>query len=368
MMKIIKRFLGKLILIVLGIGTVTMAMEIIARVVPKEKLPGSLPIIVQAMQLGTAVLYIRDPYFRYITGPYLNVKIEHPDFTYRVVTKLNFERAGFRGGTLGGSVWGIALGDSTTFGMGVEHEATWVAQLAKFAQREVVNLGVPGWGPPQYTRALERYGIPLRPKIVIYAIYRNDLHDALVFERWLKDRTFSYRLSNFLARHSVAYNVFGLMAASGWEKKRNDLYLDELEVGFDSAGVARALSEDRRFFNAGWPLVEREIERAIQYSDRINARFLLLHVPSKEEAYWHLIRQKNPALKPLDDALEMMRKSTEQFCKIRNVSCVDPTRLLRTHAAQGEKFYFTSDTHANENGHKLIAQAIYRAMLESKIP
>src|SRR5688572_30898245 len=33
--------------------------------------------------------YRRDPYFRYVTGANLDFLIEHPDFTYRVKTKLN---------------------------------------------------------------------------------------------------------------------------------------------------------------------------------------------------------------------------------------------------------------------------------------
>ena len=130
----------------LGIGTAVAALEILARLLPTNSLPGWLPQVVQSMRLHADTFYRRDPYFRYVTGANLDFLIEHPDFTYRVKTKLNIGESGFRGGTLGGPVWGVALGDSFTFGMGVEHEATWVSRLANLARREIINLSVPGLG------------------------------------------------------------------------------------------------------------------------------------------------------------------------------------------------------------------------------
>jgi hypothetical protein len=79
---------------------------------------------------------------------------------------MNLNHAGFRGGTLGGPAWGVAVGDSFTFGLGVNQESTWVARLARLSKREIVNLGVQGTGPQQYTLTLERFGVSLRPKII----------------------------------------------------------------------------------------------------------------------------------------------------------------------------------------------------------
>ncbi len=44
----------------------------------------------------------------------------------------------------------VAVGDSFKFGIGVDQKATWEAQLAHLAQREIVNLGVQRHGPEQY--------------------------------------------------------------------------------------------------------------------------------------------------------------------------------------------------------------------------
>ncbi|MGH7817334.1 MAG: hypothetical protein ACREOR_08085, partial [Candidatus Binatia bacterium] len=122
---------------IFAVATVVAALELSIRLLPIDKLPGSLPVVVHAMQLHAGMFYRSDPDFRYITGPNLDLLVQHPDFKYRVQTKLTFGQAGFRGGSLGGPVWGVALGDSFTFGMGVEQAATWVAQLANLTRREV---------------------------------------------------------------------------------------------------------------------------------------------------------------------------------------------------------------------------------------
>ena len=44
----------------------------------------------------------------------------------------------------------IVLGDSQVFGLGVEHEQTFSAQLAAQTGRPVLNAGVPTYGPPEY--------------------------------------------------------------------------------------------------------------------------------------------------------------------------------------------------------------------------
>jgi hypothetical protein len=175
----LKKALQHILLVLFGAGTGVVGVEFIGRIVPIDSLPGSLSVIVQTMQLHKTI-YRSDVYLQYVIDPGADHLFQHREFTYRVKPGLKLRQAGFRGNPPQSPVWGIALGDSFTFGMGVEHGSTWVAQLAKLTRKEIVNLGVPGWGPQQYTRALERYGIALKPKVVLYSLYRNDLQDALL--------------------------------------------------------------------------------------------------------------------------------------------------------------------------------------------
>ncbi|MBI3780349.1 MAG: hypothetical protein HY278_04720, partial [candidate division NC10 bacterium] len=162
-----------------------------------------------------------DPTLAYKVKPNTDVLIEgHPDYRYHVKTYLNFPDAGFRGNVVARPLVGIALGDSFTFGQGVEAEEAWPEQLSQLAGRNFANLGVFGYGPPQYTRVLKRYGLPLGPKIVLYAIYpHNDLADAVHFVRWQREGI-PYEMpllarARFLATHSRLYQL--LRRPKVWE-------------------------------------------------------------------------------------------------------------------------------------------------------
>ena len=75
----------------------------------------------------------------------------------------------------------IAIGDSYTYGWGVEAGDTWLRQVEQNLEEagldvETINLGKPGSGPPDYADLAERV-IPLfRPDLVIVAMLQgNDL-------------------------------------------------------------------------------------------------------------------------------------------------------------------------------------------------
>jgi hypothetical protein len=318
------------------------------------------------MRLHDNTFFRRDPYFRYITAPRLDFLVQHPDFSYRVKTSLNFEQAGFRGGTRGGPVWGVALGDSFTFGMGVNQEATWIAHLAQITQSEIINLGVPGWGPQQYTRALERYGIGLNPKLIFYGLYRNDLQDAVLFDQWHSDPSVKSRLDAFLRQYSVAYKLTRLMLAN-LSPGTEDIALSDLAVTFNSKQITTTLKNDIDHFGSAWRLTERELDLAIRYSQGAVAKFVLLYFPSKEEVYWDMIKQKEKSLASFDDAITMFRTQLSDFCQKRQMFCLDLTPALRSKASQGEKLYYSHDSHWTEHGNKVIADQIYRFLSANKI-
>ncbi len=66
----------------------------------------------------------------------------------------------------------VALGDSFTYGAGVDYEDTFVTILedaaqASFPGLEVINLGVPGWSPNEEITLMKVYGARLVPDVVL---------------------------------------------------------------------------------------------------------------------------------------------------------------------------------------------------------
>jgi lysophospholipase L1-like esterase len=74
----------------------------------------------------------------------------------------------------------LALGDSTTFGLGVEDDQTWPAILQQRLRAElpggveVINAGVPGYTAYQGLRYFEMHAASLRPDLVLATFGFND--------------------------------------------------------------------------------------------------------------------------------------------------------------------------------------------------
>ena len=79
----------------------------------------------------------------------------------------------------------LCIGDSLTFGVGIEEPSSWPRQLEARLQGqlrehdvEVINLAVSGWSGAQYHEAWRRFGPTLVPDLVILGYSLNDLPGA----------------------------------------------------------------------------------------------------------------------------------------------------------------------------------------------
>ena len=97
------------------------------------------------------------------------------------VTHVRINRDGTRGGELpppGGNEI-LVVGDSQTFGLGVEEDAAFAARLGQLTGRPVVNAGVPTYGPGEYDAVVEEMLARRRPATVVYVVnMANDLFEA----------------------------------------------------------------------------------------------------------------------------------------------------------------------------------------------
>ncbi len=75
----------------------------------------------------------------------------------------------------------LAVGNSCTFGVGVNDDETWPARLERImreesgVESEVINAGVPGYSSFQGRRYLEERGLDLEPDLVIACFGFNDI-------------------------------------------------------------------------------------------------------------------------------------------------------------------------------------------------
>jgi len=290
--------------------------------------------------------------------PNQNFLVHHPDYTMRVVTHLNLPEIGFRGGILGGPAWGAAVGDSFTFAQGVDDQSMWTSLLSRSLGKEVINFGVPAQGPAQYTRILKRYALPMRPQIVFYGFYFNDLDSAVRFHRTRR----GIPVSRYLRNYSVVYNLF-----QGGDRSNDQqtVFFKANGVEFDlqAEGLRRNLERQNEKFDDRWDAVSQEIDEAIKASNAVGVTFVLLYFPSRWEVYWEQIQRQLNFPKSLD--IDRLHRRVLEYCGVKKINCLDLTPALKQEADQRKQLYFRTDGHWNQEGNRVVAEAI-RAFIAAK--
>jgi hypothetical protein len=104
-----------------------------------------------------------------------------------------FREPGDRSASPGGI---LAIGDSMTFGEGVEQAECWPARLEKISGIPVVNGGVPGYSSLQMAARTEQSLRVVRPKLVLFALFAR-------WDLWRCDDPLVYR-EGFIAIQSFA--------------------------------------------------------------------------------------------------------------------------------------------------------------------
>ena len=69
----------------------------------------------------------------------------------------------------------LVVGDSFTQGLLVDYQLSWPRQLADLTDLRVLNMGISGYGLPHYAFLLERWGLRVRPNIIIAGLFNNDV-------------------------------------------------------------------------------------------------------------------------------------------------------------------------------------------------
>jgi len=321
--------------------------------------PALLPLEVYKHSLGSPG--VAHSYVGYLHRPHHTGTIAGSGFTSTFHTDGN----GFR------NVWPwpdqvevVTVGDSLTFGYGVEDAEAWPAILAQaLPHLRVVNLGLIGAGPQQYFRVYETFGKPLRPRLVVVGLFlHNDFGDANMFDAWLQAgakgnylvwREFDRRgwFKAMLKRHTSSYNLLAHTRNlyNNWRMSEPRILTlpsgEHLELRPNTFAVLtkNAYSDTPEFASALQALVRLQTLAREQ-----GAYVLLVFQPAKEQIYLPLLGESVPDLdRDLRAALDA-----------HDIPSLDLRPVFRQHAEAGEQLYFAADGHPNKQGYRLIAQEI----------
>lgn len=300
------------------------------------------------IQMGDAELGYR-------MRPNLNLVLQgHPEFAFRVETN----SLGFRDDVTRGPVYALALGDSYTWGFGVEKEESWVEILQSQVGAEIANLGVGSYSSHQYTRLLAEHGQRFAPQVVLWQFIANDLFAEEQFTHWQAsgdENLYAWRLAEWQATTPEPWQR--------WQATYDDERL-RFVFTFGYAWI-EAIQLDRPNIAQGLALSQDALLRAQQFTDELDAELIVVLFPFKEATYWHLVYPMvdRPGEYELDAPLEAMR----QFCQSKGIRFVDLTPPLKELARAGEQLYFRQNGHLNQSGNWHVAQILYAYMRDNNL-
>jgi lysophospholipase L1-like esterase len=264
----------------------------------------------------------------------------------------------------------VAVGDSLTFGYGVDDGQAWTALLAQhLLPNRLVNLGLIGSGPEQYVRIYERFGVPLAPRVLLFGLFpANDITDAVEFDRWLAaGKPDHYDVWRFFhgdvpdsrkgLRRVVESSYLVIYLREAWKLIRSPQKFKGKTLSFPDGGhlcfapniVARA-TRNAIPGHPDFQLVLEAIERTRRLTEEHDTHLLVLLFPSKEEVYLPIMDEPAPqAIQPFATAL-----------REKGINVLDLTASLQERARAGQRLFHELDGHPNAAGYDVIADTVLR--------
>ena len=263
----------------------------------------------------------------------------------------------------------VVLGDSQTFGVGVNDGQTFASFLSKTTGRPVLNTGCSGYNNYEELALARSIVSYLKPKMFVLAFFAgND-----PYENWKETRPAKpskapegkrscrlsvQRVKEWLSGNSAIYNLairlrgleiinklfyrFGLV---------NDVPPAELEI-FRKPPSPKAL----KFWRATDPAI-------LQLNELCRSQgvaLVVLFVPDRyqvEPAYWNQWLKKFH-LNTSEFDLDLPNQYMQRFCIAHGIRYIDATPALRDSQSREGLMYWRMDNHLAPRGHDVIAQVL----------
>jgi lysophospholipase L1-like esterase len=289
--------------------------------------------------------------------------------------------------------------------------------LERILGASVQNYGTAGFGPQQELLVLKDFVRSHRPRVVVLAFFAgNDIFDAEAFDAFQRSggtqqRTAQgWRIKDVISRADTWFVISALRAGERWMHRPQEVVeaatTAERPVGTTMAAGGRP-SFDRGVFDVpvagrrlpfalmppylntlnfsarelearpGWRLTRDAIAEMQTVSQSFGAKFVVMFVPFKSQVYLPLLEGAFPKEvlrsafrfyldaygRDVDvDRLHANRLAQthlmQRFCAQAGIAFLDTTPALVARVAEGENVYFPDESHLNEAGEAILADAL----------
>lgn len=281
----------------------------------------------------------------------------------------------------------LVVGDSFTYGFGVEINETYVKNLEKFLNEKedkkysIINAGFKsGRSPDTEYLFLKKEGLLLDPDMIIIGFFiGNDFSDYRG-NIWELNNTGDINKIKSKEDYIDSKNRLRSIENSSQISTREILYKINVFLSFNSHLYVLFKNSFRNvlnLINSGKPesniyslnhskTVKKDIETTLDLILRMkkiayenNIKFVVILIPTKEQVYNYKIKDKENNLlnwtKPNDILINFGIKN--------NITIINLLPYLREHVKSNkEDIYFKVDPHLNKKGNYVIGRLLYKEL------
>jgi lysophospholipase L1-like esterase len=254
-----------------------------------------------------------------------------------------------------------AIGDSCTFGLGLELEDTWPKQLERELQKtnprtEVINFGVMGYNTPQEAERIQDKVLKYSPDLIIIGYSLNDIgvfsRERRVLGTYKGYDSFMTTGNDFLdglLTHSKTYVLI-----------KNRLYFKK------TAGERPQYSKDgRKFIKKGYQRYFFDAYHEAENWRVLNAAFAKIRALTQPQI--PVLFVIHTELKDMDHYLfTEIHEIVKKLCHDYGFLVLDPLAEMLSHKARDLRIS-KANVHPNALGNKVFAQAIARFLQASSM-
>ena len=268
----------------------------------------------------------------------------------------------------------LFVGDSFTFGYGVEEPQRFSDQVEKLALKrgekwQSLNMGVPSWGTADALLYLRETGLELKPDVVVACFYQNDIRDNAdrqLFEL-INKKLFAIERAKAPAPSALAVTRDPindkLLHVEGEQVARaKPPRIGFLVRNFHLARMVRLALNRREDSSQDLPAARRNLAEQLTIAlleqmeldcQKAGAKFLLIIIPDKSE------------LELKEERIEKNAPLFQSWLHKREANTT--LDLLPTLRAAQPPLFFEVDAHLNARGHEVAARAIETKLKELRL-
>ncbi len=280
----------------------------------------------------------------------------------------------------------LAIGDSFTYGWGVNDDETFCKLLEKKINKDsvaVLNAGASGSGTDYALRFFQVRGPELSPKVVLYFYYENDFvdnsenryytikKDSIVSKAInksansnaiQKNKLANSKIYNWFASHSHLFNMIRTQVGIMWNQKVKQ------ENQNQQATIQRATPKNQLVNPTSAQGITKTIEISKVENDQFFPTYVYLKALSKNveksggKFYAFFIPSNKSIIEYQNLGTMSHEKVIVDFCKANNIKIYSFKDVIMKHKDPFKAYYFQTDLHWNKDGNELAADYLYQVL------